>query len=202
MRSKVLGYVIALTAGFALSTVARAEPKNRGKASASDGDKSIDKQMEWEKKVMGDDGGKAAEMRKIAAAQKIADEAAKRPPPIQAPKVKDPNKEGVRAKQEAAIGLPIASDQETHTPTPRKGGGNSKKAAEPKSSANDELGALVASSLAEDKAPDSHARATRDRASQARAGQTSAGARGAKGKGRTRAPSAPNSLDQMFATSK
>ncbi len=195
MRSKYLGYVIALTVGFALSAVAHAEPKNRGKASASDGDKSIDKQMEWEKKVMGDDGGKAADMRKIAAAQKIADEAAKRPPPIQAPRVKDPNKEGVRAKQEAAIGLPIASDQEIRTP--KKGGGNSKKAAEPKSSANDELGALVASSLAEEKAPDSHARATR-----AHASQTNSGARGAKGKARAKTAAAPSSLDQMFAASK
>jgi hypothetical protein len=200
MRSKFLGYVIALTVGFALSPVAYAQPKNRGKASASDGDKSIDKQMEWEKKVMGDDGAKAADMRKIAAAQKIADEAAKRPPPIQAPKVKDPNKEGVRAKQEAAIGLPIASDQEIRTP--KKGGGNSKKSVESKSSANDELGALVASSLAEDKAPDSRARTTRDRASQTRASQTSAGARGAKGKGRARTAPAPSSLDQMFAASK
>jgi hypothetical protein len=185
----LLGYVIALTVGFAMSSVAYAEPKNRAKASASDSDKSIDKQMEWEKKVMGDDGGKAADMKKIAAAQKLADEAAKRPPPVQAPKVKDPNKEGVRAKQEAAIGLPIASDQEAHA---LKKTGGSKRSAEQKSSADDELGALVASSLAEDKAPGSHARTS----------QPKSASHAAKGKGRAKATVAPSSLDEMFAASK
>jgi hypothetical protein len=190
MRSKFLGYVIALTVSSAVSSLALAQPKNHAKTSASSagGDKTIEKQLEWEKKVMGDDSAKAADMRKIAAAQKLADEAAKNPPPVQAPKPKDPNKEGVRAKQEAAIGLPIASDQETRTV---KKSGNSKKAAAPSSSANDELGALVATSLAEEKSTDTTARS-------GQRGKTTSGRKGrssAKG-------SAPSSLDQMFATSK
>lgn len=180
MRSKFLGYVIALTVTFAVSAVASADPKNHGKAAAEAGDKNMDKQMEWEKKVMGSDNAKAADMRKIANAQKLADEAAKHPAPVQAPKPKDPNKEGVKAKQEAAIGLPIA-EEETRTV---KKHGNSKKAAET-SSTDDALGALVASSLAEEKAP---------------AGRTKAASGSAKTKGHAKAPA--SSLDQMFANSK
>ena len=50
---------------------------------------------------------------KQAAAQKLAEESKKNPPPEPAPKYKDPNKEGVRAKHEASIGLPIESDDPT-----------------------------------------------------------------------------------------
>lgn len=190
MRSKLLGYVIALTVSLALSSVAVAQPKkNRGKGSGDSvaGDKTIEKQMEWEKKVMGDDGAKAADMRKIAAAQKLADEAAKNPPPVQAPKPKDPNKEGVRAKQEAAIGLPIASDQETR---PARKSTNSKKTAAASPATNDELGALVATSLAEEKSTDTSATSARHGKSTGRKGHVSAKA------------TPPSSLDQMFATSK
>ncbi|MES1206569.1 MAG: hypothetical protein ABUS79_11595 [Pseudomonadota bacterium] len=190
--------MIALTAGFALSTTAVAQPRKH-KGGESGGDKTIDKQMEWEKKVMGDDKAKQSDMRKIAAAQKLADEAAKNPPPLPAPKVKDPNKEGVRAKQEAAIGLPIASDNEARTK--KTSGASAKKAAEASSSANDELGALVASSLAEEK---STANGT---TSQPRANRTKGGGNsGARGKGRSRgratAGGAPSTLDSMFAASK
>lgn len=191
MRSKFLGYVISLTIGLAVSSVALAQPKGRSKGASSSAstDKTIDKQMEWEKKVMGDDSAKAADMKKIAAAQKLADEAARNPPPVQAPKPKDPNKEGVRAKQEAAIGLPIASDQETRT---RKSPGNSKKATAPASSSNDELGALVASSLAEEKSADVSNEKTARGKGRGKGNARSAGKSGA----------APSTLDQMFATSK
>ena len=190
MRSKFLGSVIALTISLALSSAATAQPKNRkGSAAGSSSDKSIEKQMEWEKKVMGDDSAKAADMKRIAAAQKLAEEAAKNPPPVQAPKPKDPNKEGVRAKQEAAIGLPIASDQESR---PSKKGGNSKKSHPPASSANDELGALVATSLAEEKGTGS--------GNTSSAHHTKSHAKPVKGKGHGKA-AAPSTLDQMFATS-
>src|SRR5690349_6651306 len=111
MRSKVLGYVIALTVGVGLCGSAWAQ-KNRNKGSSETGDKTIEKQSEWENKVMGEDAAKKAELKKIAEAKRLADEAAKHPQPVAAPKRKDPNKEGVRAKQEAAIGLPIESDNE------------------------------------------------------------------------------------------
>ncbi len=203
MRSKFLGYVMAITVGLAASPNAFAQPKHRGKAAATSGDKTMDKQMEWENKVMGDDHGKASDMRKIAAAQKLADEAAKNPPPVPAPKVKDPNKEGVRAKQEAAIGLPIASDNPVGSP--RKAG-NFKKSAAPKSSADDELGALVASSLAEEKAAPSEARASggiqggASRHAKARGPRASGG--NARAKGRPKSDAAPGSLDSMFAATK
>jgi hypothetical protein len=195
MRSKLIGYVIALTVGFGLSSVAVAQPKNRSKGSDSLGDKSIEKQSEWENKVMGDDATKRAEMKKIAAAQKLAADAAKNPPPVAAPKVKDPNKEGVRAKQEASIGLPIASDSEAQH---AKKAAGPKKAAPAPNSANDELGALVASSLAEDKGSDASA------SSSAKGGNRTKGGFGsAKGKGHAKAGGGgSSSLDQMFAADK
>jgi hypothetical protein len=208
MRSKLLGYVIAFTVGYGLSGHATAQPRNRtsdrGTGSKAANDKTIDKQMEWEKRVMGDDSAKSSDLRKIAAAQRLADEAAKHPPPIAAPKVKDPSKEGVRAKQEAAIGLPIASDQ--NNPAPRKSTGAVKKTPPPTSSGNDELGALVAASLAQEKSADAP---TNSRASKHQARAASASRSGDKGraKGRSRGAksggdgSSPSSLDQMFATS-
>lgn len=189
MRSKFLGSVIALTVSLALSSMAAAQPKNRkGAAGGSSSDKSIEQQMEWEKKVMGDDSAKAADMKRIAAAQKLAEQAAKNPQPVQPPKPKDPNKEGVRAKQEAAIGLPIASDQETR---PSKKSGNSKKSHPPASSTNDELGALVATSLAEEKGTGGNTSS---------AHHTKSHTKPVKGKGHGKAAT-PSTLDQMFATS-
>src|SRR5450432_2569782 len=113
MRSKFLGFALAIALGLGLAAAGNvvAQPKSHAKSSEVGGDKTIDKQLEWERKVMGDDGGKAAETRHIHSAHKLADDAAKRPPPVHAPKVNDPHKEGVRAKQDAAIGLPIPSDQ-------------------------------------------------------------------------------------------
>lgn len=195
MRFTFLGYVIVVTVGLAGSSgVASAEPKNRAKGSEVGTDKSIDKQLEWEKQVMGNDAAKTTSLRKIAAAQKMADEAAKKPQPIVAPKVKDPNKEGVRAKQEASIGLPIASDQEQpHAARTKNGSG--KKVVEQKSSADDALGALVASSLAEDRAPEPRAQAAKG------SKDSKPTARGARAK-RVKTGPAPSSLDQMFAATK
>jgi hypothetical protein len=207
MRSKLLGYVIALTVGFGLSGFASAQPKNRNGGPKPANDKTIDKQMEWENRVMGEDSTKRSDLRKIAAAQKLADEAAKNPPPIAAPRVKDPSKEGVRAKQEAAIGLPIASDKVDQSP--RKSTGAVKKAPPPSSSANDELGALVASSLREERSADATAtsrgskRQSRGSASVSKDGSNNRG--GGKGKGKRMtsgdAGSSSSSLDKMFATS-
>ena len=151
MRSTLLlghAAVLCLALGFG-AQAASAEPRHKQKKESDTTDRTLDKQMAWEQKVMGDDGAKTADLKKIAAAQKLADEGRNNPAPPPPPKVKDPNKEGVRAKQEASIGLPIASDE-------AQGSRATKKAAvkkeTPSSSANDELGALVASSLAEDKA--------------------------------------------------
>jgi len=151
MRSKVFRQVaVVLVVAGAGSLRASAQPKHKAE-SAEVSDKTMDKQMAWENKVMGEDRAKQADMKKIAAAQKLADEARKHPAPEPAPRVKDPNKEGVHAKQEAAIGLPIASE-EAEAARRSKKGLSAKKAAAPSGSANDELGALVASSLASDKA--------------------------------------------------
>ena len=204
MRSKSLGYALAFAFGLGLTAAGNvvAQPRSHARSSEVGGDKTIDKQLEWENKVMGDDGGKAAEIRKINAAQKMADEAAKRPPPVQAPKVKDPNKEGVRAKQEAAIGLPIASDQEARVSKVSKTAdgrtsASHKKSAQP-SSANDELGALVATSLAEEKSTDVRSSGAQNASASGKIGR---GAKG-KGKGRVKPAAAPSTLDQMFANSK
>ncbi len=186
MRSKLAGYVIALTVGFSLSTAAFAQPKHRNKGSDSGGDKAMEKQSDWEKKVMGDDKAKQADMRKIAAAQKLAEEAAKNPPPAPAVRHKDPNKEGARAKQEAALNLPIESDKELQ---PKKAPTVAKKIAPPpKSSTDDALGALVASSLAEEKAADANASGS------AKSNRTKGGKTRAKSGG-----GSSSSLDKMFA---
>jgi hypothetical protein len=196
MRPKALGAVIALTVSFSISTFAQAQHRNRSKGGGGVGEKSIDQQMEWEKKVMGDDHVKQADLRKIAAAQKLANESAKHPPPIAAPKVKDPNKEGVRAKQEAAIGLPIESDKDLHSGKGTRTAAGSKKVAETRSSADDELGALVASSLAEEKSTGATSTGSATRINRSKG--TSAPV---KGKMRGKQASAPSSLDQMFAAS-
>ena len=182
MRSKVLSSVIALTLGVGFCGSAGAQPKNRNKSSDV-GDKTIEKQSEWENKVMGEDAAKKSEMKKIAEAKRLSEEAAKHPQPVAAPKPKDPNKEGVRAKQEAAIGLPIESEAE-QAKVARKNTGP-KKAAEPTSSANDALGALVASSLAEEKTAESRGKGNRT-----------------KGGGKSKGKAPTSSLDQMFATGK
>jgi len=184
MRSKVSNYVIALTLGVGFCGSAWAQPKNRTTKGSEAGDKTFEKQSEWENKVMGEDAAKKSEMKKIAEAKRLADEAAKHPPPEVAPKRKDPNKEGVRAKQEAAIGLPIESDNEPARVAKKNG---TKKNAEPSSATNDALGALVASSLAEDKVDSSRSKGNRTKG-------------GAKGKGAKAAST--SSLDQMFAAGK
>ena len=129
------------------SSTAWAQPKGKKASTEADGDKSIEKQSAWEQKVMGEDSAKKADMKKIAAAQKLAEEARKNPPPEPVKKVKDPNKEGVHAKSEASIGLPIESEeaQKSQAKKPVV----AKKVAP--SSADDELGALVAASLASEK---------------------------------------------------
>jgi hypothetical protein len=214
MQSRLFRSLSVVTAGLGLGLIfasapASAEPKNKSKSSTEAGDKSIDKQMAWEQKVMGEDGAKKADMKKIAAAQKLAEESRKNPPPEPAPTHKDPNKEGVRAKHEASIGLPIESDE-----APKSSGAKkttvAKKSAAPSSSANDELGALVASSLASDKKAEAaendsadsggggNARASRGKSHKARRAKT-------HGKATSTAsakPDAPSSLDQMFAAGK
>jgi len=150
MRSTLLlghAALLCLTLGLGAQS-ASAEPRHKQKKESDATDRTLDKQMAWEQKVMGEDGAKKADMKKIAAAQKLADEGRNNPEPPPPPKVKDPNKEGVRAKQEASIGLPIESDQ-AQSPRAKKAAVAKKEA--PSSSANDELGALVATSLAEDK---------------------------------------------------
>ena len=85
MRSMLLSQVaVVLVLGVGAASV-HAEPKNKAKVSDST-DKSIDKQMAWENKVMGEDSSKQADMKKIAAAQKLAEEARKHPAPEPAPK--------------------------------------------------------------------------------------------------------------------
>jgi len=161
-------------------------------------DHTLEKQSAWEQKVMGDDGRKRADMKKIAAAQKLGEETRKNPPPEPPKKHKDPNKEGVRAKNEAAIGLPIASDEKsparraTPAPPPHK------KAMTGSSPANDELGAVVASSLAEDR-KGSAAVVPANPSSSAGKGTGRGGkARGKRGRGAA-PPPAPSSLDRMFS---
>jgi hypothetical protein len=224
LPGQVLGHVMVLTIGLGFSGVGLAQPKSKNKSSEAGGDKAIEKQSAWEQGVMGEDSAKKSDLRKIAAAQKLADETRKNPPPIAAPKIKDPSKEGVRAKQEANIGLPIASDEAANTKASRKGSAGSgnatgRKAAPPTSSANDELGSLVASSLAEDKVSQSgrtrsggasDAPAARALTNEGRANRTKGGARHhAKGKARAKSGEetvagrgSPGALDQLFAAGK
>jgi hypothetical protein len=185
------GLVISL-----LASPAFAQPKNKKAATEAGGDKSIEKQSAWEQKVMGEDSAKKADMKKIAAAQKLAEESRKNPPPEPAVHHKDPNKEGVNAKRESSIGLPIESEEAEKKANARRA--PVAKKAEPSNSANDELGALVAASLASDKKDEPPASASAD-----------AKARGRKGKSKGKASvaaakpdPAPSSLDRMFAGGK
>jgi hypothetical protein len=171
--------------------------KNKKPATATEaGGGSIEKQSAWEQKVMGEDGDKAADKKKIAAAQKMAAEAKKNPPPEPAVHHKDPSKEGVNAKRESNIGLPIASE-EAEKNAPKKT--VAKKNTATASPANDELGALVAASLASDK------KAEAADASAAEAAKTQ-GRKGKKTKPSkttaAKADPAPSSLDRMFAGGK
>jgi hypothetical protein len=195
MHSRLSGLALALclgASGLGVSvgtSTAWAQPKNK-KPTVEAGDKSFEKQSAWEQKVMGEDGAKQADMKKIAAAQKLAEEARKNPPPEPVKKVKDPNKEGVRAKSEASIGLPIESEQAQKT-TPKKA--TVAKKSDPAGSANDELGALVASSLASEKKAESAPAAD---AAPARRGKGRA-----KGKAAAKAEE-PSSLDRIFSAGK
>jgi len=145
MRSTLVALSVGLLCLGASSAALAKKPKA---AAPAKGETQVEQTLSWEQKVMGDDGGKRADLKKIAAAQRLGDEARKNPPPEPPKKHKDPNKEGARAKNEAAIGLPIASEEKARAkpaaPAPRPAG---KKPA-PGDSANDELGALVAASLA------------------------------------------------------
>jgi len=168
--------------------------KNKKPAAASEaGNGSIEKQSAWEQKVMGQDGEKEADRKKIAAAQKMAAEAKKNPPPEPVVHHKDPSKEGVNAKRESSIGLPIESE-EAEKSAPRKP--VAKKAAGPSSApANDELGALVAASLASDKKAEDAEKSSSASAKHA--------AKGKKGKATSaKADPPPSSLDRMFAGGK
>lgn len=188
MRSKLLGRVaVVLVCAGAAPVGVKAQPKRKAETTEVS-DKGMDKQMAWENKVMGEDRAKQADMKKIAAAQKLADEARKHPAPEPAPKVRDPNKEGVRAKQEAAIGLPIASDEEASRHA--KKAPSTRRAAAPSGSANDELGALVASSLASEKSSDTRSTTQADRSGRSA---------GSKGKAKRPGKSAPSALDKIFA---
>ena len=184
MRSTLLG-TVCLALGLIFCGAAHAE----GKKKKGDGDHTLDGQMAFEKKVMGEDSTKAAEMKKIAAAQKLAEEARKNPPPEPAPKVKDPNKEGVRAKQEATIGLAIPEEEPQHTKKATA------KKTEPKAASTDDaLGKLVAASLAEDK-PEKAAPAHSNAASNTKGRK----GKSRKTKGGGESSSGPTGLDSLFA---
>ena len=182
-----------------------AQPRNKKSPTEADGDKSIEKQSAWEQKVMGEDGAKKADMKKIAAAQKLAEEARKNPPPEPVVHHKDPNKEGVRAKRESTIGLPIESEEAEKTAVVRKA--PVAKKVEPSNSANDELGALVAASLASEK-QGSSASDNGGNSEEGVARATSKGhGRRSKGRGKAsasagKASAAPGSLDRMLAGGK
>jgi hypothetical protein len=212
MQSRLSRSLFVVTAGLGLGLVfasapAAAEPKSKSKSSSEAGDKSIDKQMAWEQKVMGEDGAKKADMKKIAAAQKLAEESRKNPPPEPAPTHKDPNKEGVRAKHEASIGLPIESDEAPKSNSAKRAT-VAKKTAAPSSSANDELGALVASSLASDKKAEAAENDSADSEASTARPSRGKGHKGRRAKAHGKAstasakPDAPSSLDQMFAAGK
>ena len=208
MRSKLSGAALVLCLGAAGAAISLASPtvlaQPRTKKPPADvaGDRSLEKQSAWEQKVMGDDSGKKADMKKIAAAQKLADEARKNPPPEPPKKYKDPNKEGARAKSEAAIGLPIASE-EAERAQPNKAKvktpvGNKAKALQPSAgSAHDELGALVADSLASDRKAGSSVSAAAP-TERARPGKE----RGSRRRSAPSAAAAPSSLDRMFSAGK
>jgi hypothetical protein len=211
MHSRFFGLMLPLCLGslVGLSQVGESpawgQPRKKTASSEAGGDKTIEKQSAWEQKVMGEDGAKQADMKKIAAAQKLAEEARKNPPPEPAPKYKDPNKQGARAKNEASIGLPIESEEAQKSQGKRT---VVAKKAEPSNSANDELGALVAASLASDKGDVRGGGSTR---SAARASDSGGGGRGKSrklraSKGRSsaaaRSSDPPSSLDRIFAAGK
>lgn len=191
MQSKLSGLALALCLGGSGLMVsgsfqaAWAQPKGTTKKATVEAgsDKSIEKQSAWEQKVMGEDDAKKNDLKKIAAAQKLGAEARKNPPPEPPKKHKDPNKEGARAKSEASIGLPIESEEAEKARAKKV---VAKKAEQP-SSDSDELGALVAASLASDK-------------KEAAATQSSSGKKGAKGKIASKGSSPPSALDKMFAS--
>lgn len=169
--------------------------KNKKPAAASEaGNGSIEKQSAWEQKVMGQDGEKEADRKKIAAAQKMAAEAKKNPPPEPVVHRKDPSKEGVNAKRESSIGLPIESEEAEKT-APKKVVAK-KTAPASNAPANDELGALVAASLASDKKAED--------ADKSSPGSAKAhAAKSKKGKATSaKADAQPSSLDRIFAGGK
>jgi hypothetical protein len=179
---------------------ARSKPsakKPSGAEVGSGSDRTLEKQSAWEQKVMGDDGRKRADMNKIAAAQKLGEETRKNPPPEPAKKYKDPSKEGARAKSEATIGLPIASDQKSpaRKATPAPAG---KKAARG-TPANDELSALVTSSLDEDRKKGAAVVPATNAPGRPGPAPGRGKARGKRGRTSAAAPPAPSSLDRMFS---
>lgn len=187
------GLVVSL-----LASPAFAQPKNKKAPTEAGGDKSIEKQSAWEQKVMGEDSGKKADMKKIAAAQKLAEESRKNPPPEPVVHHKDPNKEGVNAKRESSIGLPIESEEAEKKANTKRA--PVAKKAETNNSANDELGALVAASLASDKKNEPPTSASAD-------GGGKVHGRKGKSKGKASVAAAkpdpaPSSLDRMFAGGK
>jgi len=203
LRSALAMLVCLSAAGSGMGArAAWARPKPAAKKSSAvevGSDRTIEKQSAWEQKVMGDDGGKRADLEKIANAQRLGDEARKNPPPQAPKKHKDPNKEGARAKNEATIGLPIASEEKAPpkrtTPAPAAG----KKAARG-DSANDELGALVATSLADDRKGGAAPAPATSSAARTGHGPARAGkGRGKSGRPSAAAPPAPSSLDRMFS---
>ena len=205
MRSSFPRFLPAVCLGlgslFLSLTVTPAFAQKNKKAAPTEagGDKSLEKQSAWEQKVMGQDGEKEADRKKIAAAQKMAAEAKKNPPPEPAVHHKDPSKEGVNAKRESSIGLPIESE-EAEKNSPKKTT-VAKKAAAPSSSSNDELGALVAASLASDK----KAEAAEKTSSASDSSGKSRGRKGKKGKAASasaKTDAQPSSLDRMFAGGK
>jgi len=198
VQLKLSGLALALclgSSGLALSgsfSAAWAQPKSGGKKSTVEvgSDKTIEKQSAWEQQVMGEDGAKKNDLKKIAAAQKLAEEARKNPPPPEpAKKHKDPSKEGARAKAEASIGLPIESEEAEKSQSKKP---LAAKKVEPTNSANDELGALVAASLASDR---------KEAATAPSASRTASAGKGRSVKGKTTIAKAGggSSLDKIFA---
>jgi hypothetical protein len=182
-----IALVVCLGTSTVTAATAQAQPKTKTAATEVGGDKSIEKQSAWEQEVMGEDSAKQAEMKKIAAAQRLGEQARKNPPPEPVKKSKDPSKEGVHAKSEASIGLPIESE-EAQKSQPKKSAVARK--VEPSSSANDELGALVAASLASEK-----------KSAPAPTAETSSSDRGRKSKAsKGKAAANSSSLDRMFAS--
>jgi len=198
VQLKLSGFALALclgSSGVALTgsfSAAWAQPKGGKKGTVEVGsDKTIEKQSAWEQQVMGEDGTKKNDLKKIAAAQKLAEEARKNPPPEPVKKRKDPSKEDARAKTKASIGLPIESEEAEKSQTKKP---LAAKKVEPANSANDELGALVAASLASEK------KEAATPPSSTHASNTGGKSRTGRGKTTTaKAGSSGSSLDKIFA---